>query len=81
MPFVLEETAIHDAPHLVDAVAERESSVLDGNGGRGSRQKLTVQICKQVTTRVWDRWKLIRRSDVRTGTLVETPIGNTELKC
>ena len=41
--FVLEEFAIDQAPHFVDAVAEDEAAVEDGDGRPIRRQELAVE--------------------------------------
>ena len=40
----LEEATVHDARHLVDAVAEDEAAVVDGQGRTFARQELAVEI-------------------------------------
>lgn len=52
MAIGLEDTAIHDSPDFVDSIAEYKAAVLDGDGGRASREELAVQKCEQATARV-----------------------------
>ena len=42
----LEELAVHNAPDFIHTVAEDESAVFDGDGGRGARKVLAVQVCE-----------------------------------
>ena len=55
MSLRFEQTAVHDAPDFVHAVAERKPAIFDRDGGCAAREELAVQECEQATAQVEGR--------------------------